>query len=133
MAGIMIVEDEDTIVELYTHMLSLVGHTVVCVCRDGEAALVQLRGKDAPPDLILLDQRIPGATGLQVLASLPPRAAGVPVIFATAEEATRAQAERLGAFAVLVKPFSMERLISEVERALATSHKPSGSGEPASA
>ncbi len=129
----MIVEDEDTIIELYTQMLELFGHTVVTVARDGKAALEAL-GEPAPlPDLVLLDHRMPIVTGLDVLQALPDRAAAVPIIFATADEASRAEATQRGAFAVLVKPFSMDRLLDVVGRAL-EAHAPSPEGgEPAPA
>lgn len=133
LARIMVVEDEEAIVELYTHMLELTGHRVVAVARDGEEALVRLRGEDPLPDLILLDHRMPGVTGLQVLSAMPERAAGVPVILVTADAAATGEARRLGVVAVLVKPFPMDRLISEVEGATGGPSAGRDGGQPASA
>jgi two-component system chemotaxis response regulator CheY len=129
----MIVEDEETIIELYTQMLELFGHTVVSVAHNGKAALEALGGPAPLPDVVLLDHRMPLVTGLDVLQDLPDRAAAVPIIFATADEASRPEATRRGAFAVLVKPFSMDRLLDVVGRALEAHASGPEGGEPASA
>lgn len=130
----MVVEDDEAIADLYTHMMALKGHIVSLVARDGEEALILLRKVEPLPDLILLDHRMPGVTGLQVLAALPPRAQGVPVILVTADEAAGRQSQGHAVLAVLVKPFPMDRLVNEVERALeAAVGRRRGGGEPASA
>jgi two-component system C4-dicarboxylate transport response regulator DctD len=129
----MIVEDEESIVELYTQMLSLMGHTIAAVARDGKAARATLESMEPLPDVILLDHRMPVLTGLELLAAMPARAAHVPVVFATADESARGQAKERGAFAVLVKPFAMDRLLGEIERAIAAPARGPGGGASASA
>lgn len=71
-------------------------------------------------DLIIADVRMPGCTGLDLLACLRHFACRTPVILITAfgNGGTHEQARRLGAFAVLDKPFDLRDL--ESAAALAT-------------
>lgn len=73
-----------------------------------------------PPDLILLDQKLPGLSGLEVLKALREHKLDVPVILHTAygSESTVVEALRLGAHDYLTKPFMVEELLRSVERAL---------------
>ncbi len=74
----------------------------------------------AMPDVIFLDINMPGASGFEVLCYIKrePRIAHIPVIFITADESldTAARAHKEGAFALLVKPTS----IDEIETVLKT-------------
>lgn len=81
------------------------------VLSDGDAALAYLR--QAPPfttaprpDLVLLDLKIPGTRGLEVLAKLAERGNSVPIVVLTSSSAPAdlAAAYRLGARACFAKP-----------------------------
>jgi diguanylate cyclase (GGDEF)-like protein len=76
----------------------------------------------APPDLLLLDLRLPGYDGLAVLEGLRSVAgtAEVPVILLSghADDASRVRALELGAVDVLQKPVSLRELRARVDRAL---------------
>jgi DNA-binding response OmpR family regulator len=69
------------------------------------------------PDLIVTDVRMPGFSGLEVLARLRREGWTTPVILITAFGDTQLheEAARLGAACVLDKPFAMEDLCSAVE------------------
>ena len=67
MAFILIVDDDEIVAQLATDILMDAGHTCGWV-GDGESALDLLRWRR--PDLLLLDQDMPGITGAQVLRSL---------------------------------------------------------------
>lgn len=66
-------------------------------------------GRRKLPDLIVSDIRMPGLSGLQVLESLRRTCWATPVLLITAfgDRDTHAEARRLGAAAVLDKPFSL--------------------------
>jgi len=68
------------------------------------------------PDLVISDVRMPGFTGLEVLAALRDRAPKVPVILITAfgDLETHLEAKRLGANAMFDKPFDLEDLRTAV-------------------
>ena len=81
----------------------------------GAAFLLEQR--DAPPDIIVTDVRMPGISGMQILESVRARAWDVPVILITAfsDPETRAQAKALGVTAFLEKPLDLEKLRQVIE------------------
>lgn len=88
--------------------------TIDCVgeARDGPEAIEALRTLE--PELVFLDIRLPGASGLEVLERSK---ADVRVIFTTAHEDYAIAAFELGAIDYLRKPFGRERLHRAIERA----------------
>jgi two-component system, sensor histidine kinase and response regulator len=83
----------------------------------GEAAL-DLWAEDAP-DLVLLDYKLPGMTGLDVLGTLQERRSEALVVMMTAYASleTAVQATRIGAYDFLAKPFTPEELKAVVHKA----------------
>src|SRR5271165_991253 len=73
-----------------------------------------------PPDLVLLDMRMPGMSGEEVFARLHEAHPGVPIVFFTAFGSVEGavMAMRSGAFDYLQKPFKREDLLLVVKRAL---------------
>jgi DNA-binding NtrC family response regulator len=72
-------------------------------------------------DLVLLDNRMPGLTGIEFLAALEGRGVSIPVVLMTGEPTsdTAIQAMNLGAFDYVVKPLDLEVLIDELEPLIA--------------
>lgn len=72
--------------------------------------------------LVLIDVELPGFGGYEACARIRhmPGYAGVPIVLMTAVSSTRRQmaAQRAGASAMLLKPFSMNDLAHEIERFL---------------
>lgn len=68
-------------------------------------------------DLVVLDLRLPGMTGLEVLRTLRDRGMTVPVLVLTAQDALdfKVQALRSGADDYVTKPFAFEELLARVE------------------
>ena len=73
-----------------------------------------------PPDLVLLDVRMPGMSGEEVFARLHEAHPGLPIVFLTAFGSVEGAvlAMRNGAFDYLQKPFKREDLLLVVKRAL---------------
>ena len=69
---------------------------------------------------LLLDMRMPGMTGMDLLHELAGRGAFLPVIFITAhaDVPTAVAAMKTGAVEFLEKPFDREKLLNRVQRAL---------------
>lgn len=65
------------------------------------------------PDLVFLDVRMPGLSGLQVLEALTHRPA---VVFTTAYDEYAVSAFEFGAVDYLVKPFGKQRLLETLDR-----------------
>lgn len=72
------------------------------------------------PDLVFLDLTMPNMSGMEVLAQLRQLDPTARVIVGTADiqDLTRAQAESLGAAAVVNKPFTPETLHKAVQAAM---------------
>ncbi len=70
-----------------------------------------------PYDLVVLDMRLPGKHGLDVLRSLRSRGFDRPVLVLTAQDAVDAKVEtlRAGADDYLTKPFAFEELLARIE------------------
>ena len=91
----------------------------VSIALDGNAALAitELRS----PDLLILDLQIPKRSGLLVMEYLAVNLENpIPSIVITANEGSRHKqySELLGAVDYIIKPFTMERLISSVNNVL---------------
>jgi len=120
----LIVDDEAPAREELRFLLEQIGGVqVVGEATNGEEALLLLNS--LAYDLVFLDIRMPGLTGLQVAQRL--RSGAAPetvrrpqVIFTTAYPDHAVEAFDLAAADYLVKPFSAERLQRSVERALAS-------------
>ncbi len=115
--NILLAEDDPDMRALHTEALQKDGYDVVEV--DSGTWLVELIGNrflgswnNVPIDAIISDFRMPGLTGLQVLAGFRRVGWSTPFVLITAfgEESFHAEAKRLGATAVLDKPFDMEDL-----------------------
>ena len=83
----------------------------------GEDALERIAA--APPDIVLLDHKLPGITGLDVLDRLAERPSDMLVIMITAYASleTAITATKRGAFDFLAKPFTPEELKGAVRKA----------------
>jgi DNA-binding response OmpR family regulator len=70
-----------------------------------------------PYDLVILDMRLPGKSGLHVLRSLRARGFETPVLVLTAQDAIDAKVEtlRAGADDYVTKPFAFDELLARVE------------------
>jgi CheY-like chemotaxis protein len=113
---VLIAEDEVDIRQLARLMLELAGHEVI-EAADGGAAL-SILASDPDIDVVLLDLRLPGHNGWEVLAQL--RAQGravaprVVVFSAQIEPRDYDRARREGASGFLEKPFSEDDLLAAV-------------------
>jgi len=87
---------------------------LVASCTNGTDALA--RTIELRPDLLLLDVRMPGATGLDVVAAIPAEERPL-VVFATAFDDHAVEAFDLHAVDYLLKPFDDARFDKALERA----------------
>jgi two-component system alkaline phosphatase synthesis response regulator PhoP len=116
MGKILVVDDEQSIVDVLAYNLTKAGHQPI-VARDGEQALRLARAEQ--PELVILDLMLPGMDGLDVCRALR-KDGDVPVIMLTAkdEEIDRVVGLELGADDYVVKPFSVRELMARVKSVL---------------
>ena len=117
MNRIFVIDDEAAMGENIQRMLKL-PDTTVTAFTDPVKGLADALAK--PPDLVLLDMRMPGMSGEEVFARLHQAHPGLPIVFLTAFGSVEGAvlAMRNGAFDYLQKPFKREDLLLVVKRAL---------------
>src|SRR6266705_4400956 len=110
---VLIVEDEVAVARQIASALTEAGHDPKAV-HDGEAALDEVR--KTPFDLIVLDIRLPGIDGFQVLQRLRTQHLASRVLLLTARGGVddRITGLQLGADDYLPKPFAMQELVARV-------------------
>jgi DNA-binding response OmpR family regulator len=121
-AHILIVDDEESIRFFLSEELAQAGYTVLTAA-GGEEAL-RLLGQ-TPIDLVLLDLKMGGLSGLQVMEKIKqgyPHASVPPVVIMLTAHASldsAVSAMRQGGFDYLKKPCRPEELLASVEKGLA--------------
>jgi DNA-binding NtrC family response regulator len=118
---ILVIDDEAALGENIQRMLRSRGDAV-SVCVDPAKGLAECLAN--PPDLVLLDVRMPGMSGEEIFARLHEVHPGLPIVFLTAFGSVESAvlAMRNGAFDYLQKPFKREDLLLVVKRALSRAH-----------
>ncbi|MBC3955091.1 sigma-54-dependent transcriptional regulator [Pseudomonas triticifolii] len=115
--SVIVVDDEAPIRQAVEQWLTLSGFTVQVFAR-AEECLARL--PEHFPGVVLTDVRMPGISGLDLLARLQDLDKDLPVILLTGhgDVPMAVEAMREGAYDFLEKPFSPETLISNLRRAL---------------
>ncbi|MDZ4253899.1 MAG: sigma-54-dependent Fis family transcriptional regulator, partial [Sulfuritalea sp.] len=115
--NVLLIED-DPAVRLGAEQALRLGGIEVRACADAESALAP--AAEPAPDAVLSDVRLPGIDGFELLHRLREADSELPVILMTGHGDIRmaVDAMRDGAYDFLEKPFSSERLVEVVRRAL---------------
>lgn len=116
MTSILIVDDDRAMVGMVAALLGDQGYDLV-TAYDGEQAL--RRHADDPPDLVLLDRRLPRLDGDEVCRRIR-ATSDTPILMLTGEKGSAQRAELLdaGADDYLEKPFDRKELIARVRALL---------------
>lgn len=119
MAKILIAEDEQDIRDLIEFALRYVGHEVVAYSNGIDAWKQTLIDK---PDLILLDVRMPGMSGIETCLKLKsdPKTMHIPVVFLSAkgQDSEIKAGLNAGAIEYILKPFAPEDLNNRLKKIL---------------
>jgi DNA-binding response OmpR family regulator len=117
-AHIMVVDDEATARVSLAEILRLEGYQIATAA-SGEEAL-SLMDKSEPFDLMVLDIKMPGMSGLEVTEVVQERYPGVVIVLLTAFGAleTAIEAIRKGASDYLLKPASVPDILESVRNGL---------------
>jgi nitrogen regulation protein NR(I) len=117
---ILLIEDDIAIADGLRRVLGRNGYHVTMLLR-GDEGLKQA-GRDHF-DVVLTDFKLPGLSGLELVAQLHAVKPLLPVIVMTAHGSTETaiEATKLGAYDYILKPFDVEELLDLVNQAAATS------------
>lgn len=113
---VLVVDDELKILEMYGKRLGWRG-IPVRLAGGADEALAAVEERE--PDVVILDVRMPGRDGLEVLAELRRRHPRVQVIMLTGHASVESARKgmELGAFDYLIKPVALEDLLAKVGEA----------------
>ena len=115
MKKILIVDDEAGIVQEIKEFLEEEGYEVYTA--DTAKAGIRLI-EEVRPDVILLDVKLPDASGTEVLRACKEKSPKTKTIMVTGyvDQNVMDEAERIGRDAFLQKPFDLVKVMEEIER-----------------
>lgn len=117
MGKVLIVDDEEGVRQILTELLVSRGFSTVA-CPDGASGVSAFAS--GRPDAVLLDYRMPGQSGLEVLCAMRETDPSIPVIFLTAcaDVHSAVEAMRAGAYDYITKPPDMDALCAVLSKAI---------------
>ncbi|HDM76785.1 MAG TPA: response regulator [Deltaproteobacteria bacterium] len=117
---VLIVDDEQDFANTLAERLTLRNFDTE-VKRDGKGALVAV--EQNPPDVVVLDIKMPGIGGFEVLKRIKSEHPRLPVILLTGHGCTNngIKGMELGAFDYLIKPVEIKELMTKIKAAIESS------------
>jgi putative two-component system response regulator len=114
---ILIVDDEAAVRQLLSRRVAREGYR----CEEastGDEALIKI--KSNPVQLVILDIKMPGRSGIELLPEIKAAHPDIAVIMATAitDTSTAIQCMKQGAYDYITKPFNLDGVVLSIERAL---------------
>lgn len=116
-AKVLIIDDDEAILDSCTQVLEKAGY-LIKTARDGEQGLKIFRSESF--HVVLLDLKLPGPDGIEVLGHIKTENPETPVIIMTgyASVESAVEAMKQGAFDYIAKPFSPKELRMTIRKAL---------------
>jgi two-component system OmpR family response regulator len=116
-ARLLVVDDEQTILELLSGSLRFAGFEVVTAASGAEALRAAAASR---PDLVLLDVMMPDGDGFEVVRQMRSSGPDIPVIFLSARDGVseRVAGLALGGDDYVTKPFSLDEVLERIRAVL---------------
>ena len=113
---VLIIDDEQDFATALAERLRLRGYEATAIFSPDDALATT---KEMQPDVVLLDLRLPGVSGIEMLMTMREFVPGVEIILLTGhlDLAQRIQGMRLDAFEYIMKPIEIADLINKIEKA----------------
>ena len=115
---LLLVDDEQAFIEILAHRLRRRGFSVTCI-ESGQGALTRLE-EDCNTDVIILDLKMPGMTGIEIIRKIKQKWPLIEVILLTGHASVESSVSALkqGAFDYLMKPYELDRLVVTIKAAI---------------
>lgn len=116
---VLIIDDDDQLRKSFIKLMSDEGYRAKGAA-SGEEGLEII--KQSPPDLVILDVRLPGKNGIEIFRIIHDLEPKLPVIIMTAFGTTETaiEATKTGAFDYIIKPFEIPEMLTTVKKAMET-------------
>jgi nitrogen regulation protein NR(I) len=117
LSNILIIDDDDQLRKSFHKLLLQEGYSIDSAA-SGEAGIAIIR--QSPPDLVILDMRLPGINGFETFTVIHELEPKLPVIIMTAYGTTETaiEATKMGAFDYILKPFDIPEMLSIIGQAI---------------
>jgi nitrogen regulation protein NR(I) len=117
MAQVLIVDDDHQLRMSFERLLAAEGYATR-TASSGEAGITAVR--EAVPDVVVMDVRMPGISGLEAYAAMREIEPRLPVIIMTAYGTTdiAIEATKMGAFDYILKPFDIPDVLTLIDKAV---------------
>ena len=115
--GVLVIDDDAGVCDMLTLILNDAGYKTY-VANRGNAGIALFHGKS--PDAVILDLRMPGMDGIDVLKQLKQANSETPVIIITAYGKIQSVVDAMkhGAYDYITKPFVNEEIVLTIQRAI---------------
>ena len=121
MATVFVVEDEPSLKFFYKQILDLNGFELAGIASNGEEAVSMFNAFSEKPKVILMDHRMPKKNGIDATKEILKIDKNVNIIFTTADNSVEKEALSIGAYSFINKPFTVEQLVDDINKALNSS------------
>jgi len=113
---IFIVDDDDDVVFIFKTYLESKGHEIIAVASDGSEAIEKYKNFQEPPDVILMDYRMPGVNGIDATKEILRINPDCKIIFVSADYSMMNKVYEFGAIGFLEKPVKFGHLLKAIDQ-----------------
>jgi two-component system chemotaxis response regulator CheY len=118
MKSVFLVEDDVFILRLYEIFLRSSKFSVIGKAKNGDEAVNSYKLMSRKPDLIIMDNRMPVKNGIEALKEILEIDKQAKIMIVSADRSIEKIAKSVGAVAFMEKPFSMEKLVENINNAI---------------
>ncbi|MEM4264743.1 MAG: response regulator [Thermoplasmata archaeon] len=112
---VMVVDDEKSIVDLFEVIQEVCDFQVVAEAYTGEEAVETYSKLRIKPDVVIMDERMPGMNGLEATKKILAKDRSAKIIFVSGDPKIEDKALSMGASAFMTKPFGLNELKKVIE------------------